>query len=1113
MGAQRVVSTSLVRIGTVVVGGRGDTVARSRRLAPIALALCAVVLLALFAGVAQAEPPALISYGNFNSQTGWGIGAAVDQSSGDVYVSGLRDPETGAPPPVNKFDASGKLLSPPSPFGAMFHAGAAVNPVNGDVYVLNAIFSTIEVFDPASGAQLSSFSITPSKNFGPFTIVQIATDAAGNVYLPVVPANEVLEYSPAGTLLHTITGSGAGALSKPTGVAVDSSGNLWVADGGNNRVEELSPAGAPVAEIKSEGVQSVVLNAQGHVLAIVHNSADFCGSLTPPCFHLVEYSAAGAQLADIGAGTFGSEGLTLPVMLAVNQSNGRVYVNDGIKEVVWVYGPPTAPGVDNELAAEVSTSEAKLGALVNPGGLETSYRFEYGATSAYGDSTPFPEGNVGQGIVSRTVWAAASGLAPGTTYHYRVVATNELGTSVGADQTFTTEAAAEAGCPNEPMRNGFSASLPDCRAYELVTPPSNTDAQPDTETTVGRAFGAAGGGLPENAAAPMGERMSFLSTEIMPGAQTGGLNYVATRGTGGWSYEDVVPPQSDAGDRCPGEVLGNKVGAYSADLTQAVLRVGAGQRAGETPYSGGCGNEGLEIVSGEPLGVENLLLRDNLTGAYRLINVPPAGVTPTAAHLRGASVDLGHVIFSENARLTTNAAAGVEELYEWDDGALRLVTVLPDGSPAVGSFAGISTEGTRVFFTVGGDLYVRVNGEETVQLDKTQGGAGPGGGGSLQGTSVDGAQVFLTDGDSSGLTGDTVSGSGSNLYLFTNGRLTDLTPAQHAEVTSVMGISKDGASVYFAANGALTGSQANQRGETAQAGRPNVYLWHDGLTTFISQATLGDLNGGGARVSSNGAYLTFVSSLSLTGYDNTDAGGQPDPEIYLYSAASNQLACVSCDPSGQPPAAGGATMTNEARITTRYLSNNGRVFFQTWEALLPRDTNGQLDVYEYEQGQLHLISTGTSASRSVLLDAGESGDDVFFLTRQSLLPQDNSAEALVIYDARVDGGFPDLASPPACTTADACRTPVAPQPSIYGAPSSQTFSGVGNLAAPVFTSVKTRSLTRAQKLAQALKACRKKRNRTKRLACERQARKRYGAKASRSRAEGVGKANASKRGK
>ncbi len=92
--------------------------------------------------------------------------------------------------------------------------------------------------------------------------------------MPVVPENEVLEYSQTGTLLNTFTGTGEGALKGPTGVAVDYAGNLWVADSGNNRIEELSPADVPLGEIKSEGVEdAIALDGHGDVFAIVKNSA------------------------------------------------------------------------------------------------------------------------------------------------------------------------------------------------------------------------------------------------------------------------------------------------------------------------------------------------------------------------------------------------------------------------------------------------------------------------------------------------------------------------------------------------------------------------------------------------------------------------------------------------------------------------------------------------------------------------------------------------------------------------------------------------------------------------------------------------------------------------
>ena len=146
----------------------------------------------------------------------------------------------------------------------------------------------------------------------------------------------------------------------------------------------------------------------------------------------------------------------------------------------------------------------------------------------------------------------------------------------------------------------------------------------------------------------------------------------------------------------------------------------------------------------------------------------------------------------------------------------------------------------------------------------------------------------------------------------------------------------------------------------------------------------------------------------------------------------------------------------------RPLADGGRVFFQTSEALVPADTNGQLDVYEYEGGQVSLISSGTSSFESNLEGASESGDDVFFRSDQALVPQDTQEGQIVIYDARVAGGFAELPSPPACTTADACRTAVSAQPSVYGAPASQTFSGVGNLAPPEAPEAKPKAKPKAK---------------------------------------------------
>lgn len=1049
--------------------------------------LSAASVLALAGGVARAEAPKLISYGSFASvieepqqraeSHAVPQGIALDQKSGGIYLAGIH---AGVSKDLAKFDAAGAEVSPLSPFGEGdgIYTGMAVNPSNGDLYVLEGLsFETfgpkIATYDTSTGALVGTpFSVPDSRNYsGIIGDVQIASDSAGNVYLPVTAENEVLEYSPSGTLLNTFTGgSGAGTLNRPTGVAIDSLGNLWVADTGNHRIEELSPSDEPVREIKTggefnskgEGVESVALDGHGDVFAIVYNSVDACGSLIPPCSHLVEYSSTGAQLADVGAGLFESgKGTALRPMVAVSEGSERVYVTDSSNEEVWIYGPPIAPQVNKELTAEVGASEAKLGALVNPGGTETTYRFEYGTTTAYGQSTPFPEGSVGEGLAPHAIWAAASGLAPDTTYHYRVVATGEVGTPVaGPDQTFTTESAEQSVCPNEALRGGFSAKLPDCRAYELVTPPNTSSVEFDSG--LNRSGGTVAGD---------GEAISLSTKESLPGAPTGGEDYVTTRGASGWNVEDISPLEAYTGALCVSD--NTEVTAYSDDISEDIISLGESTRASQPANKEACNADGLQVASGEPVGYQNLLLRDNATASYRLINTPPAGVTPADAHFLGASADLSHVVFGEGAQLTPNAPGlaveNPEDLYEWDEGALRLLTLLPGEIPATGALAQaaqgsnpISAEGSHgshIFFTSGGALYVRIDGESTVQVDKTQG-PGASGGGSFQAASADGSKVFFLD--ESKLTPDSTAQSGQpDLYecALAEGasscELTDLTVTKSGEPADVLRVSvlgsKDDSHVYFVAQGLLatnrreyTDSEGNAVSEEATKGQHNLYVWSGGTITYI--ATLDENDFGAGNVSPDGTWFAFDSLNSLTGYDNTGPGGGLAEEVFLYSASSHELVCASCNPTGEAPASGGTDVPPTANA--RYLANGGRLFFETREALLPSDTNGQSDVYEYENGQPSLLSSGTSTEPSSFIGASGSGDDVFFTSSQQLVPQDTQEGMQSVYDARVDGGIPPPAAPPPCTTADACRTPVTPQPPIFGSPSSQSFSGAGNLAPP-----------------------------------------------------------------
>jgi hypothetical protein len=294
-----------------------------------------------------------------------------------------------------------------------------------------------------------------------------------------------------------------------------------------------------------------------------------------------------------------------------------------------------------------------------------------------------------------------------------------------------------------------------------------------------------------------------------------------------------------------------------------------------------------------------------------------------------------------------------------------------------------------------------------------------------------------------------------------------------------------------------------------------------------------------ARVAPNGQYVAFMSATSLTGYDNRDAiSGEPDEEVYIYDYATDRLACASCNPTGARPVgiydsgeglnlfvdrskawknhwiAGilppwtPLNVDGEAVRQPRYLSNSGRLIFDSADGLVPQDVNGQMDVYEYEPdgvgscgeaaGCVSLISSGTSDTESAFVDASASGDDIFFLTSSRLVPQDYDSY-YDMYDAHVCStsapcsAQPPVSSPP-CETSDSCKPAPSPQPTLFSPPASATFSGAGNVVPSVSAPpVILKSLTRAQKLKAALKSCAKKRK-AKRRGCEAQARKKYSAK-------------------
>jgi hypothetical protein len=506
-------------------------------------------------------------------------------------------------------------------------------------------------------------------------------------------------------------------------------------------------------------------------------------------------------------------------------------------------------------------------------------------------------------------------------------------------------------------------------------------------------------------------------------------------------------------------------------------------------------------------------------------------------------------------------------LYVWDQGRLALVDVTPNGTVLPNATFGaphaagertpgnppdfsrvISGDGSRVFWTalegegaaaVPKALYVRenpgepqspVNGQReclvaadacTIQLDDAVGG-----GARFWTASSDGDKVFFTKG---GLYEYEMSSVPDKA-----GVLTDLTPG--LEVKGVLGASEDASYVYYV--------DSNDQ----------LYVLHDGSGGWeapvpIAKLSPGDgealppifgldgftTNEGGfagdwvpgmgertAEVTADGRGLVFVSTESIpvkgfpSGYAN-----EGREEVYVYSATSNSLACPSCSQSGEPGSEGFIPVSwSNSHMPSLVSENGNRVFFDSGSALVPRDTNGKLDVYEWERegtsscqqgegtdgGCVYLLSGGMSNEPSYLLGASASGSDVFIITR-ARLTSDAGDELFKLFDARVDGLNPPTS--PACTGTGCQGVPEAPP--TFATPSSVTYNGVGNFSPPPTTTTSSlrskskKAPTRVQKLAAALKACKKMKGK-RRASCDARARSRYGSKGK------AGRSGSTKRG-
>lgn len=877
-----------------------------------------------------------------------------------------------------------------------------------------------------------------------------------------------------------------------------------------------------------------------------------------------------------------------------------------------------APTVEETFVTNVSSTSATLQAKLNPGGADTTYRFEDAVGGGEyapvrgpgGESLTGAEGDAGEGTLPVSLEVHVPGLAPSTSYRFRLVASSSAEKTVdGPEVTFTTQGSGE-------------FALPDGRQWEMVTPPQKQGALFMPRFIIQASAG--GSAIADVASAP---------TEVEPqGNAIPMISVLSTRGPSGWSSQVIAPPHPEAG---PVPSRGTEYQFFSQDLSRGVLQplgnfVPLSPAATEptaylrTDYLNGDVSEHCEASYKSASSCFQPLVTAANTRAGAVFGEPNSNgecfEIRCGPEFQVGTPDLSHVVVSSPAQLTstpvaTEAGEKQANLYEWSGGRLQLLSIPPgsevgaenfrlagrgEGSPS-GTAArhAISDDGGRVVIeTVGKGggggpdlrigLYLRdVAKGETVRLDVPQG----------EGTeasvvpeymtaSSDASRIFFLDrGRLTPNSGASYGGSqqgNADVYECKiseeagTGKdrcsLTDLTPktgGESASVAMVLGASVDGSYVYFAAAGNI--AQGAQPGGCPRytSGEPvlaagttcNLYVSHAGVTTFVAGLSQEDfrewtnINSSiarmRARVAPDGRWFAFMSNRDLTSYDTRDAvTGLRDEEVYLYDASANRLVCASCDPTGARPVGfegelgtgfaslvpGWTTSGFLTRYQSRYLSDSGRLFFDSEDALVPRDVNGTQDVYQYEPegvpagehactrhaqsgsvvfkpargfevegrkgeegaGCVGLISSGTSPEESTFLDASETGGDVFFLSTSKLAPQDFD-NAYDVYDAHECApDSPCLPTPavqaPPCDTEASCRAAPTPQPAIFGTPASGTFTGPGNVISLQSSRPKSRTAApiRADKLTKALKFCRKKHDMHRRMACERQARKRYG---------------------
>ncbi len=654
--------------------------------------------------------------------------------------------------------------------------------------------------------------------------------------------------------------------------------------------------------------------------------------------------------------------------------------------------------------------------------------------------------------------------------------------------------ATDAGCVNESSRALLSsAQLPDCRAYEMVTPASKNAWRVERPYVAGD-----------------GSRVLAVSLGGFAGSSQASFNnlYIFTRTPGIWDAAPFVEPSGYA------NATVENLQASREDLSEGLFEYRRSPVADLREPS----FYRRSLPDGSPVEIGRLFSPEAL--ASNPVNQEPSASEPSA------SQDLTHVLYTIDGPNSLNGPRidylwpGDEtvehpneqpwvSLYEYvGTGNAAPVLVGRDSSghqisqcgtalgyPFRGRFTrfsddelynAISIDASRVFFTAaavceGGagppanELLLRVNQEKTISISQPSHPLAQGSGsgseecdtsceaaapkeGIFQGASERGSRVFfltaqpLLNGDQNAerdLYEAEIEGEGVNTRLrklvLVSG---DPNIGEAAEVQGVARISEDGTHVYFVAKGVLT-SAKNPIGRPAQLGADNIYVYErdthypNGHTAFIatlSEADEADWRREDARpvdATPDGSSVIFTSTADLTLDDTSSV-----PQVFQYNAHEDTLVRVSIGQGGfnvdgntgeYPASIAFPEYTGSlspAHRPTSISDDGAYVVFQSSDNLTPQAAAGYHNVYEYHNGRVSLISDGQDrtvdsegTSSTSLIGVDASGEDVFFMTADQLVPQDGDTQ-VDVYDARMDGGV--LPSLSAGCEGDGCQGALAP---------------------------------------------------------------------------------------